>query len=875
MTIRVGPTQIAPTHHVKLTDRDGNSVGLILCNDKGEPQPLYNKTPIERTALKKQSGGGSYADYNYPYSPIVQDDWSGGRANLDFERDTTRYYDARGLNTRHPNKVIMGPWARATTGYKSMQTREVSAGIEWGYARNEWKPGCRASLGKPLIGAYTISRAWLYIRRTGTPITTNITIKLWLCEDQIETTLMATGTIAASRVTDYMGEWVPVTLSATLTLLTGDRDYKIIATDTTGFEFLCRGSANTDAGAGALYRTETAAVDDACIYYEYKGQQYKVLSTAGAAPTVWINGYRGAADSNAGKLTKVVDAAAAWTVDQWAGCVVKIVQGTGKAEPILYRTITSNTATELTCSSAWTIQHDTTTEYVIYGADTWRELTGHGLTVPVTAVLPVGDVVYYAQGDSVLMRSHREYNNAGTWTEGDWRAEAYGATHLAYQPLANKIWRSINGDGAGNCSVTSATPAAYGTDLSFSGSITVGYKYEFINGLEVYPADNGIEALWVYKEELAYIVTAAAEGIKLDEMRYLRSRENGSANLVHNVYSYFTLGNGLQRYYGGSIDSVGPNLDEGLPADRKGRIVQLLGYPGRIMAIVDGGTAGYSSLLERSGSGWHEIHRAPLGERLKAMALQVIPGDVPDRLWLYQGNMSVVLTIANDGEEERDLSGYLFAPEGAIILSRMHAGMYDVQKLIKEIRIWSDNLSDGTLGGEYETIEVDYRLDQDTAWTRITGTAIQSPVAKLDMTSIYGLAGKRIQLRIRMYTGYAVITPVLRAAIVDAVLRSQVKYMYNITFRVMDDEPALAAREMDEDSVTAASMSAMTKLAQLESWADADTDSLLYMTSNSPLYNGKYVFINPPVTRQIALDPDPTRQWTGTAYVCSTSAQEA
>jgi hypothetical protein len=205
----------------------------------------------------------------------------------------------------------------------------------------------------------------------------------------------------------------------------------------------------------------------------------------------------------------------------------------------------------------------------------------------------------------------------------------------------------------------------------------------------------------------------------------------------------------------------------------------------------------------------------------------------------------------------------------------MHAGMYDVQKLIKEIRIWSDNLSAGTLGGEYETVEVDYRLDENTAWTQITGTAIQSPVAKLDMTSIYGLAGKRIQLRIRMYTGYAVITPVLRAAIVDCVIRAQVKYMYSLSFRVQDDEPTLAAREFDEDSVTAASMSAMTKLAQIESWADADTDSLLYMTSNSPLLDGKYVFINPPVTRQVALDPDPTRQWTGTAYVCSTTAQEA
>jgi len=93
MTIRGGTTEADPTHHIKLRDRAGTSVGLILCNDKGEPAPIYNKNPIERTALKTQSGGGSYSDFDYPYAPIVQDDWSGGRGNRDFERDSTRYDD--------------------------------------------------------------------------------------------------------------------------------------------------------------------------------------------------------------------------------------------------------------------------------------------------------------------------------------------------------------------------------------------------------------------------------------------------------------------------------------------------------------------------------------------------------------------------------------------------------------------------------------------------------------------------------------------------------------------------------------------------------------------------------------------------------------
>ena len=878
MTIRTGTTEVSPTHHVKLTDRAGNAVGLILCNDKGEPAPTYNKTPIDRTALKTTSGGGSYADFNYPYSPIVQDDWSGGRGNLDFERDTTRYYDGYRVNTRHPNKVILGPQEHFSTGYKTMEALTITRYTVYGaIPQEEVIIGLATYTAQPVMsfipsGTYTVARIWLKVRKVGSP--SDATLRM---VDTLNSNPEGTGTLTAADFTDTLGKWVaiPITVAATAAkrlalYATGTFD----ANNYWEFVYRLKGVALTT--NQATYLVETATTDDTCIYYEYKGQQYKVLSPTGSAPTIWMNGDRGAADANTAQLTKTIDATKSWTVNEWAGCVVKIVQGPGCMERTPYRTITSNTATEL-IHEAWTVTHDGTTEYVILGSDKWKAVTGHGLTVPVTAVLPVNEVVYFAQGDYVKMRSHREYNNAGTWTDNEWREEASGrasdfAVYLDYQALANKICIAHNN---ASTSVELATPVAYGTNLTTGGLVQVGFDYEFINGIEVYPSDSGVEALWVYKEDIAYIVTTQAEQIKLAEMRQLRSRTNGEASLVHNVYSYFSLGNGLQRYYGGNIDSVGPNLDEGLPADRQGRIVQLLGYPGRIMAIIDGGTTGYSSLLERSGSGWHEVYRAPKGEQLKAMALQVVPGLI-DRLWLYQGNLSIWIPIASEGVSELNDSAYTYTNEGAIILSRMHSGMYDIQKLIRYINIWADNLVWSVDNSTARVqVNVDYRMNDDTDWTAITGTLITSPRSTLDMTSVYGLAGRRIQLRIRLQSDDNMTTPILLATTIDAVARTQVKYMYNLTFRVLDDEPTLAAREMDEDSVTAASMSAITKLQQIEAWADADTDSLLYMTSSSPLYDGKYVFINPPVTRQIALDPDPTRQWTGTAYVCSTTAQEA
>ena len=875
MTIRVGPTEKQPTHHVKLTDRNGNSVGLILCNDKGEPAPMYNRTPIERTALKTTSGGGSYADFNYPYSPIVQDDWSGGRGNLNFESDSTRYFDGHRVTTRHSNKVFLGPQEWFSNGYRSLNY-PINKGYHRAYQETIVAPFTASS-------TYTSGRVWLRAQKNGTP--NNITLSIKRTSDNVT---MGSGTLDVAGL-DVIGEWISVNVSASLT--SGIAYYLSISEVQSSLKFL--GYYSFSQNAGTFFLIEPAAVDDTCIYYEYKGQQYKVLSTAGAAPTVWMNGDRGAADSNAGQLTKLIDATKTWTVNAWAGCIVKIVQGTGRAETTLYRTISSNTDTELICSEAWEIEHNATTEYVILGSNTWRELTGHGLTVPVTSVLNAKGIMYFAQGDDVFIRSHREYNNAGVWTESDWNEETnIKGIHLAYQPLADRIWI------AQITSLFYTTPQTYGTDLNTFTLVTVGYTYEFINGLEVYPNDSGTEALWVYKEELAYVVTTIATGIKLDEMRYLRSRENGKANLVHNVYSYFTLGNGLQRYYGGSIDSIGPNLDEGLPTNRQGKIVQLLGYPGRVMAIIDGGTSGYSSLLERDGSGWHEVYRAPLGEKLKAMALQVIPGVTVDRLWLYQGNISLWLPIASNGVEETKDSGYTYAPEGALILSVMHAGLFDVQKIVKKITLWAKNLIyNYSANGEQRTIDIDYRLEETDEWVNMPINVLSGPTSSewsdislgagflppvtdvipdnISTISVFGVAAKYIQFRLRLFSNSSTYTPILTAAVIEAVSMIQIKYMYNLTFRVVDDEPTLTPREMDEDSVTAAGMSAITKLAQIESWADADTAGLLYMESNSPLYDGKYVFINPPVTRQIATDPDSTRQWTGFGFVCSTTAQEA
>lgn len=71
--------------------------------------------------------------------------------------------------------------------------------------------------------------------------------------------------------------------------------------------------------------------------------------------------------ATAGGATTLTDSTQSWTVNEFAGLIVTITSGTGAGQE---RTISSNTATALTVSTAWTTNPDNTSVYSIEGGDT-------------------------------------------------------------------------------------------------------------------------------------------------------------------------------------------------------------------------------------------------------------------------------------------------------------------------------------------------------------------------------------------------------------------------------------------------------------------------------------------------------------------------
>ena len=106
-----------PSHHILLTDTDGNELGLILSDSEGQENPLgLKRNPTPRSALKMSQGGGEYEDFVEPYSSRMQKDWSGGMGMEDLE-DYSRYQHAFMINTSVRNKVMLAGRPKITTGY--------------------------------------------------------------------------------------------------------------------------------------------------------------------------------------------------------------------------------------------------------------------------------------------------------------------------------------------------------------------------------------------------------------------------------------------------------------------------------------------------------------------------------------------------------------------------------------------------------------------------------------------------------------------------------------------------------------------------------------------------------------------------------------
>jgi len=369
--------------------------------------------------------------------------------------------------------------------------------------------------------------------------------------------------------------------------------------------------------------------------------------------------------------------------------------------------------------------------------------------------------------------------------------------------------------------------------------VPVGDASDPITGMERY---GDTETLWVIKTASVWEMQETGPvSIPLRELSGMRSSQSGRAHTVNDVYFYFGLDQHIERYHAQSLDDVGPDRDSGLPADRQGYPWYMESQPGHVLLAINAGGTGFSSILSRRGGGWHEVYRAPLGDMVHSMVLQVTEGSV-NRLWMAVGNDLVWIPVTRKSANPLYDSNYRYIHEGYLVTGWISVGFLDIVKMWKSVKLFTENLS------ATKTIRVQYQLETGslgTGWTDIVSVHTASPFQEINLNAAYTVVGRRIRFRLVFSTNDNSVTPVLKAFVLETLLRFPVKYQYSCTVRLADQNAYV-------DDIVDRDVRAETHFTTIENWANYPT-ALTFRCSYSP-YDNKLVVVEPPGARPVYVD---------------------
>jgi hypothetical protein len=894
MTINVSPTTPNPTHHVQFTDADGNTIGLITTRN-GEPDPLaVTRSPVDRTAMKISQGNSEYGDLEPPYFAVAQQDWAGGLGNEELSKNAAAYYEAHNANTSRSGKVFAGP--------EAVLLRDDDIPMNWPATSLKWQSLGNAIAQKITIGAdcpeLDIESITLIAKRlTASATPGNITVHIQ--EDDggapsgTDSGCTFEATIAEElaemdvyRVCAYATDYenlphIDVAESTVLWIVIDtSTEYQVGLNEDTGDAFLEFIDEEWTAPAGdwrMVFVLNPLRNYSKVNLFMYRGMPYFTAKGPTGKYVCQRIGDRGAADDNTDHLDQLIDATQSWTVDEYAGAIVEIIGGEGFDEPVRrWRTIVSNTATELIVDEPWTIVHsETSTKYVIYGVlkttNAWGE--DKNLTKITDVLAASSGHLYIATGEEIYI--YHEYIDTDAWDkEGP---TEFGTNNQAVYlcETNNHLWRSKgNNPNVSKCELKAeyADP-----DPAFGDDIKCGDIAYPITGLEKYIDGSGLETLWVLKEEDAGFAKASEfTSIDVRELISARDSHNGRAHLVHGTYLYFGMGTRVQRYYKPQLDDLGPSH---IPDSRIGYITKLRGYPGKVFAISQAAERGktfYSTILMYDGGGWHEFYRAPNGVMIEDILPMVIPGDNPDWLLIafsqngatYAGNIGYIPLPSHNTDPTKDSHYAPQAPCFSFVTSQVDIAMKDIDKYAGRIKVVAECLPGNIIDASTpQTIYVDY-MDNDPdepeiplRWENLGSvTLTQNAGRKLYEISAgdFGINARSFSFRLRAETKNADIQPVVYAFVVELIGRVSPKFAYSIPFIVTDDAIDLNGRGDDTPGADA-------KMALLDGWTGA---GILRMNSVNPLHHGKSVFALPMTMREIGWDDTrQKRRYLGTMVV--------
>lgn len=642
--------------------------------------------------------------------------------------------------------------------------------------------------------SYNADFARVWVKRVGTPGT----LTFELCSDSAGSpnTVLQTVTVTTSDIVDTVSVFQKFDWASTQALVAGttywvkmygaSTDNKVNRWDVGGYTGSSNGksSSNNSVWATALfdmYFYISDAIPSRTFYSFTLDDAFYVVTKndTGAASKLYINGDRGKASS--ATSTTLVDSSksGSWFTSKWIGAFVKIIRGTGAGQ---IREITASTTTALTVS-AWDITPSTDSEYIIYASLYFTEITPAGLGVVSGQPIVVNQIVYFPQNTTAIRKM---VWNASTAAHS-FSSEASNTASLMIAKSERdglKIWAISKSTTNGGSSITYASAPAYSTSpaaLTFSTAVLVGETTHRVTGLT---EKDGV--LYVFKTDGVYTATIVGSGVAMtvvivklqSGLDKTPSSTNGLAVIAHQQFIYYSWLHSIIRIYGSSHDDIGQDWHGwGLPDGREGNISAFDAYTSLLIAAVDSGASGTSSVLGWNGVGWHELFRGiEVGGRIRFVKVQVCEG-TRNRMWIDIGGELVYQEMPLQKGSPRLDSGVRYYHEAVVESAAIDMGTASgLPKFIKEITVSCDNLGDGN------QIAIDYQVDDDvhtSNWTHAT-VLYESP----ESTAFLGLSNiRKFAYRLRIISSDNTAPVDVRGVVPNGYARVPYKMVWTLRCR--------------------------------------------------------------------------------------------
>jgi hypothetical protein len=839
--VNVYPGATNPSHEISLSD-GVQTWGLHL---DGGPEALREE-PLTPSTLRFNGGVSSFGAWEPGMAQIEQRDWSGGRGLERFSAEnkdsSNRFYDSQNAWTLTPGKLLPGPQLKFARGLRT-SIQHLPGDVSWKALFGSQRFVSAAfTVGS---AAFAAKQARIWLRRVGSPGALSLLLHQNSGGVPGAAILNAGQTISIADVPDVVSQFRSFDLSAMSGNLSASMTVHVVLNgaasdnaanhweigvqdDGAGGHVSADGSSWSPAGFCPYFRLEDAGLARNFIFFRLGGSLYAVDQRAnGSASHVYINGDRGVVTSAAAQ--SLTDTHKNWGSNEWTGAWVRIYKGKGVGQA---REILSNASSTLSVA-AWDQTPDTTSEYVIYASDEWKDISpisGDLIDGVVKDVVVVNDHALFAQGDVVPVLRMRFNAAAGTPTHefDDDGANTADLLHSFHHPqYGPQVWRALVALGE----ASRAAPTAWLTALTFGAGIKVGEKSQTIR--EIFDWNS---QLWILKSDSFWQMNDSDQAKRVNAGLESIPRETGCQPLaLLGGQVFFGWRDGLLAYSGSVLADVSPGCLGAVAA------LQPLGA-GRMAVAIDGGSQGTSSVRIWDGSGWHELLRAPqAGIRIQGLACQDCPGARP-QLWVAMGGDLAYVELPRETADPLAETNFAYQHEAVLIGGAIDMGAAKLPKFIREVGLLSSNLTSGT------QVQLDYQLDGEiggSAW-RSAGAFYSSPLDALPL-NLGQLHAIRPQLR--LLTNRATRPPVVQATVVEGFARTPLKYQWTLRTRL-----AGGGQDDDPDAFVAWLQQAAREARKI------------HMRAIFAALDDKYVITEPPSVVRESVDAA-AQSWGGTATV--------